>query len=90
MTHRWFGSHKIPLFPHPTSSPDLRPIEPFWKELKKYVCAHQPHPTTVADLKKLILDEWERMLLEDITKHTSKMKERVGAVLEAKGGHTKY
>jgi hypothetical protein len=86
VTYHWFSSNKIALFLHPASSPDLSPIEPVWKELKKCVRTHQPHPTTTQSLKTVIQEEWERMLLEDITRHTGKMRERVEAV-EAKGGH---
>jgi hypothetical protein len=25
---KWFSNHKVPLFPHPTSSPDINPTEP--------------------------------------------------------------
>ncbi|CAK5268474.1 unnamed protein product [Mycena citricolor] len=90
VTHQWFSSHEIALFPHPANSPDLSPIEPVWKELKRRVRAHQPRPTTLETLKIAIQEEWERMPLEDITKHTKKMRERVEAVLKVKGGHTKF
>jgi hypothetical protein len=90
VTHRWFSSHKIPLFPHPANSPDLSPIEAVWKELKIRVRGHRPCPTTAESLRKVILDEWENLPLEDITKHTGSMSAQVEAVVEAQGGHTKY
>ena len=31
----WFHQNQIPLFYHPSRSPDLSPIEPVWLELKK-------------------------------------------------------
>jgi len=33
-TKQWLESHKITVFPHPPSSPDVSPIEPVWHELK--------------------------------------------------------
>jgi hypothetical protein len=89
-THRWFSARKIPLFPHPASSPDLSPIEPVWHELKKRIRKHRPVPTTFESLKKVVMEEWEKLDIADINKHTSKMVERVEAVRKAKGGHTKF
>ena len=31
---QWLADHRISLFPHPLSSPNLNPIEPVWNELK--------------------------------------------------------
>jgi transposase len=89
-THKWFSDHDIPLFPHPSSSPDLSPIEPVWHELKARIRAHLPRPTTFEGLKAVVLAEWEKLPIEAINRHTGRMRERVEAVLEAKGGHTKF
>jgi hypothetical protein len=37
-TKKWFFDHQVPLFPHPTSSPDINLIEPVWHKVKKCVC----------------------------------------------------
>ncbi|CAK5268529.1 unnamed protein product [Mycena citricolor] len=89
-TKQWLERHKIPLFPHPASSPDITPIEPIWHELKKRVRAHNPRPTSFETLKQAILEEWEAMPMEDINKYALHMRERVEAILEANGGHTRY
>ena len=89
-THQWFSDHKIPIFPHPPSSPDLSPIEPVWHELKALVRSRLPCPTTVEGLKAAILAAWDDLLIEAINWHTSRMQEHMDAVLEAKGGHTRF
>ncbi|CAK5283014.1 unnamed protein product [Mycena citricolor] len=89
-TKGWLESHKIPLFPHPACSPDVSPIEPVWHELKKRVRAHRPPPSSFEALKAVILEEWEKMPIDDINKYTRGMRSRVQAVLEANGGHTRF
>ena len=37
LTKRWLADHRISLFRHPPSSPDINPIEPVWHELKKII-----------------------------------------------------
>jgi hypothetical protein len=90
LVKRWFAQKNIPLFPHPPNSPDLSPLEPVWHELKQRIRARRRRPTTVAELREAILEEWDAMLMEDINKHIRSMPERVKAVLRANGGHTKY
>jgi hypothetical protein len=36
------------------------------------------------------MEEWEKLDIADINKHTSKMVKRVEAVRKAKGGHKKF
>ncbi|CAK5272627.1 unnamed protein product [Mycena citricolor] len=86
----WLENHKIPIFLHPANSPDLSPIEPVWHELKKCIRARILRPTTFESLKTAILEEWEKLPIEDINKYTGTMVNRVQAVLDAEGGHTRY
>jgi hypothetical protein len=89
-TKKWLASHRIKLFPHPSSSPDISPIEPVWHELKKDI-RQLPHPpSTVAQLREAVHTVWDRMDIERISKYTRTMPDRVEAVKAGKGGHTKY
>ena len=89
-TTRWLSNHSISTFPHPPTSPDLSPIEPVWGELKKQLRAVRHHPTTHEQLIETICSIWESLTLEDINKHTFTMNDRVRALLDSKGGHTRY
>ncbi|CAK5277234.1 unnamed protein product [Mycena citricolor] len=86
----WLKRHKVHLFPHPACSPDVSPIEPVWHELKKRVRCRQPRPTSFETLKAAIMEEWDAMPIDDINKHTGRMIDRVQAVLDAEGGHTRF
>lgn len=89
-TRRWFDDHDIPLFLHPPNSPDLSPIEPVWHELKKRLRSLPRTPTTWDQLGDAVLEVWNGIPFEDVDKYIDRMPEVVQAVLDAKGGHTKY
>jgi hypothetical protein len=76
--------------PHPTSSPDVILIEPLWHNLKEHICARPHIPTTLDELKSAIYEAWDQLTVEDVDSHAKTMEEWVQAVLQAKGGHTKY
>ena len=89
-TKRWFIKHGIPLFPHPPSSPDVNPIEPLWHVLKNIIHHRKHPPSSTEELRTAVKEAWDQITDVDVEKHTHTMPERVKAVLDAHGGHTKY
>ncbi|CAA7265007.1 unnamed protein product [Cyclocybe aegerita] len=90
VTKKWVYEHNIPLFPHPTSSPDLNPIEPVWHVLKT-ILRQLPHPPSTVDaLHAAVLRAWDEIPIETINRHIGNMGRRVEAVLAARGGHTQF
>jgi len=89
-TKKWLLSHHIKTFYHPSSSPDLTPIEPVWHELKTIIRARPHPPTSIEELKAAVLEAWDALSLDDIDKYIRRMPDRVEAVLAAKGGHTRF
>ena len=94
----WFERNSIELVEHCPYSPDLNPIGHAWVELKKRL--HQPYPR-IADtpggkqaVKKRLAEVlplvWETIPEELFEKLWKSMSDRVAAVLEAKGGYTRY
>lgn len=77
-------------FPHPPSSPDLNPIEAVWRLLKNRVAENPDSRRGREKLWEATQAAWESITVEEINKHTGKMVDRVEAVLEAKGKHTKF
>jgi hypothetical protein len=65
----WFSNHDIPLFYHPLNSLDLSPIEPVWHELKKIIHSLPYPPSTVHDLKVVVVAAWDELDVKDIDKH---------------------
>lgn len=74
----------------PALSPDLNPIEHLWDQLKRRVRARDPAPSTLGEFKTALLEEWNNISQEDVKKLIRSMKNRLRAVIRARGGNTKY
>lgn len=74
----------------PALSPDLNPIEHLWDELKRRVRARNVAPSSLDELKAALLEEWEGIPQDTIKKLIRSMKNRLRAVIRARGGNTKY
>jgi transposase len=85
----YLKQEKIATLDWPGNSPDLNPIENLWNFLKDKVADRQP--SNVKDLEKAIKDVWVRDISAEYCKGlVDSMPKRLLAVLDARGGHTKY
>jgi len=80
----------IPKLTWPPYSPDLNPIENIWNLLKSRINARQPRPLTLKDVKQAIFEEWDKITVDNIQKHVDSLPQRVQAVVDANGGHTRW
>lgn len=76
----------------PPKSPDLNPIEHCWRFIKQRLRNRKPHGGwTLPDLKEAVLDIWNNELTSSyFNKWIDSMPERIEAVIERKGGVTKW
>jgi hypothetical protein len=72
----------------PANSPDLNLIENVWRMLKHRVAKKSPR--SLAELRQCVEKEWAVLELPDFVKYIENMYERCQAVVDAKGGHTKW
>lgn len=72
----------------PPQSPDINPIENLWEYLDKKVRKHQI--SNQNDLKKCLMDEWEKIPTEYTQKLVNSIPKRLKAVAMSRGYHTKY
>lgn len=72
----------------PPQSPDLNPIENLWNHLDNKVREH--HISSKPELKRILLQEWERIEPSFCRKLVESIPKRLEKVIEAKGLHTKY
>ena len=94
----WFERNCIELVEHSLYSPDLSPIEHVWVELKKRLHQQYPRISDISRAKEAVKERlvqvlplvWETIPEEFFEKLWKSMPNRVAAVLEAKGGYTKY
>ncbi|KAK3509719.1 hypothetical protein QTP70_008457 [Hemibagrus guttatus] len=58
-TSEWLKKNKMKTLEWPGQSPDLKPIEMLWHDLKKVV--HARKPSNVAELQQFCKDEWAKI-----------------------------
>lgn len=81
---------EIRVMDWPARSPDLNPIEHLWDELKRKIRARNPAPVTRAELQAALTEEWDAIPQDSAIKLIHSMKNRLQAVIRARGGNTKY
>lgn len=72
----------------PPQSPDLNPIEHLWREIKNRL--KNRNPRNKAELRAAIKEIWESIPSTVTRNLAESMPRRLQAVLDAKGGHTRY
>lgn len=72
----------------PPQSPDLNPIEHLWWEVKNRL--KNKNPRNKAELRTAIKEIWDSIPASVTRNLVESMPRRLQAVLDAKGGHTKY
>ena len=74
----------------PPYSPDLSPIEHLWDELDRRVRRRRNTPNTLGQLLTALPEEWENIPMRKINALVNSMQRRIRAVINARGGHTRY
>jgi transposase len=59
----WRASKGISLFPHPSISPDMNPIEKCWQRIKQSLHRQNRQPTNEAEMQAAVLEEWINRLI---------------------------
>lgn len=86
----WRQTHLLEKFDWRANSPDLNPIENLWKILKDAVQHGPICPKNLDDLKVVIEREWRLINGTKLLQLCHSMPSRLQAVIEAKGGHTRW
>ena len=78
--------------PHtwPANSPDLNPIENLWHILRSNIRKRVPKPMRKEDLIAAVQEEWAKLDMKKVNRLIESMPRRLQAVIDAKGGSTKY
>ena len=84
----WFKTKHIHVLEWPSQSPDLNPIQNLWQDLKTAV--HKRCPSNLTELELFCKEEWARISVCRCAKLVDTYPKRLGAVIAAKGGSTKY
>ncbi|GFW37341.1 transposable element Tcb2 transposase [Trichonephila clavipes] len=74
----------------PACSPDMNPIEHVWDALGRRVAGRQPPPQTHQELKRALLEEWDRIPQLMINSLIDSMPQRCSTLLAVRRNHTPY
>ena len=75
---------------HPPNSPDLNPIENIWYLIKHIVTTEYSHITSESELQLAVNHIWDSFDNDQFNYLIESMPERLQAVVDAKGGSTKW
>uniref|UniRef100_A0A3Q3J790 Tc1-like transposase DDE domain-containing protein n=1 Tax=Monopterus albus TaxID=43700 RepID=A0A3Q3J790_MONAL len=87
-TKDWLKKKKWRVLEWPSQSPDLNPIEMLWGDLKRAV--HARNPSNISQLKQFCIEEWDKIPSDRCQRLLDGYKNRLTAVISAKGGNTSY
>jgi transposase len=94
---KWFQERAIPVLDWPPYSPDLNPIEHVWATMKQWFHDNYPQLKEMEDsqaaydkLARVIVEAWEAIPQDCTDGLIKSMDNRVNAILDAEGWHTKY
>ena len=90
IARKWFEDNGVEVLEWPAQSPDLNPIEHLWQHLKRQLATYETEPASIYELWKRVEVEWYNIPVRVCLDLIESMPRRVSAVLEAKGGYTKY
>jgi hypothetical protein len=65
-------------------------MEHLWCRLKRQLAAYETSPTSIDELWERVETEWEKIPVQVCVDLIESMPRRIAAVVEAKGGYTKY
>jgi transposase len=80
--------HGIILMPHPSTSPDMNPIEKCWRRIKQALHRRRRQPTTEAEMRAVVLEEWDRIPQDWINKLILQQEHWVHVLMERHGWAT--
>jgi len=85
---RFRTKYGIILMPHPSTSPDMNPIEKCWRRIKQALHRRRRQPTTVAEMEAAVLEEWDAIPQKWINELILKQEYWVSVLLRRRGWAT--
>ena len=74
----------------PAKSPDCNPIEHLWDELGRAVNNMDHPPQNLDQLRLALVQKWNEIPVERLQRLIASMPRRLAAIVQARGGNTRY
>uniref|UniRef100_A0AAY4AHI1 Tc1-like transposase DDE domain-containing protein n=1 Tax=Denticeps clupeoides TaxID=299321 RepID=A0AAY4AHI1_9TELE len=87
-TKEWFHKKHFKVLEWTSQSPDLKPIENLWRELKVHVTQQQPKNTTAVE--EICMEEWAKIPATVCENLVKTYRKHLTSVIANKGYITKY
>lgn len=85
---KWRTAHGIILLPHPSTSPDMNPIEKCWRWIKQRLHRLPHQPTTEEEMQAAVTKLWEEIPQDWINELVLGQKHWVHVLMERRGWST--
>jgi transposase len=79
---KWRTKHGVILMPHPSTSPDMNPIEKCWRRIKQALHRRKLQPKTEAEMRAAVTEEWETIPQQWINELIEKQEHWVHILIE--------
>jgi transposase len=86
----YLQSEAVTSVPWPAMSSDMNPIEHIWNMLGHRILAKEPPVQNFRQLEAALYREWQQLSQQDIRRLTGGMRRRTEAVIQSRGGYTRY
>jgi transposase len=89
-TMAFIERHRLDFIEWPPYSPDLNPIENIWHWMKSVLETEYPVCQSAEEIEARFFEIWGKITPEMCQAYCGSYERRLLAVIEAKGGYTKY
>lgn len=90
VTREALEQHGVQRMNWPANSPDLNIIEHAWDIIGRALNNRQPAIQNIPELRQPIIDEWNLIPMEDLQHLVESCRRRCQAIVQNRGGHTRY
>jgi transposase len=87
---QWRELYMLSKLEWPAQSPDLNPIENMWKQMKDAIQNRSPRVRTLEEMRQTLTEVWQGLNEDVYVPLIISMPDRIKAVIEAKGGSTRW
>jgi hypothetical protein len=84
----WLRDKSLNVLEWPNQSPDLNPIQHFWRDLK--IAVRQRSPSNLTELERICREDWEKLPKYRCAKLVASHPRSLNDVIPSKGASTKY